>query len=120
MENADQLYFEFSQMMRDQGAYYNPETLYIGTVKRWDSKIQIEIDDLILDEDDLYIADYLMAGYKFPLKTSYVSSVNFGSETSGKTNPAVRSEGLKKGDLVAVMKCNDNDTYVILSRVVKP
>ena len=27
---------------------------------------------------------------------------------------------IEKGDLVAVMKCNDNDTYVILSRVVKP
>jgi len=115
--NADQHYAELAGLFRHMGSMDNPQTLFIGVMK---DATTVEIDDLVLDKDDIYIADYLMAGFKFPLKTSYVSSVNFGSETYGITNPAVRSTGLKKGDLVAVMKCNDNDTYVILCKVVKP
>lgn len=117
MENADHNYSEFVEVLRDEGKKYNPQTLFIGTMK---SATSVEIDDLILEGDDLYIADYLMEGYKFPLVTPYVSSVSFGSETYSTTNPAVRKSGLKKGDLVAVMKCNDNDTYVILAKVVSP
>lgn len=108
MENADQNYSEFLELMRNQGRMDNPQTLFIGTVKTWasdNSKIEIEVDDLILDQEDILVADYLMDGFKFPLKT---------------TNPAVKKGGLKKGDLVAVMKCNDNDTYVILAKVVSP
>lgn len=117
MEDTDQNYIKFLEMMRNQGRKDNPQTLFIGTMK---SATSVEIDDLILEGDDLYIADYLMEGYKFPLVTPYVSSVSFGSETYNTTNPAVRKSGLKKGDLVAVMKCNDNDTYVILAKVVSP
>lgn len=117
MAKADQTCANFMEIMRQEGSKDNPETLYIGTMR---SATSVEIDGLVLDGDDVYIAAHLMAGYQFPLKTPYVSSVNFGSETTTKTNPAVRSSGLKKGDLVAVMKCNDNTTYVILERVVKP
>ena len=47
------------------------------------------IDDLLLESDDLYIADYLAV-----------------------------SDGLKKGDIVAIQKLSDDDMYVILARVV--
>ena len=125
MENADQNYSEFLELMRNQGRMDNPQTLFIGTVKTWasdNSKIKIEVDDLILDQEDILVADYLMDGFKFPLKTPYVSSVTFGHYDGSfkTTNPAVKKGGLKKGDLVAVMKCNDNDTYVILAKVVSP
>ena len=112
MAKADQTCANLMEIMRQEGSKDN-----IGTMR---SATSVEIDGLVLDGDDVYIAAHLMAGYQFPLKTPYVSSVNFGSETTTKTNPAVRSSGLKKGDLVAVMKCNDNTTYVILERVVKP
>jgi hypothetical protein len=117
LDGADQHYAELAGLFRDMGSRDNPTTLFIGTMK---SATSVEIDGLVLEKDDIYMADYLLAGFEFPLKRSYVSSVNFGSETYGTTNPAVRSTGLKKGDLVAVMKCNDNDTYVILCKVVKP
>ena len=113
MAKADQTCANLMEIMRQEGSKDNPETLYIGTMR---SATSVEIDGLVLDGDDVYIAAHLIAGYQFPLKTPYVC----GSETTTKTNPAVRSSGLKKGDLVAVMKCNDNTTYVILERVVKP
>lgn len=103
MAKADQTCANLMEIMRQEGSKDNPETLYIGTMR---SATSVEIDGLVLDGDDVYIAAHLMAGYQFPLKTPYVSSVNFGSETTSKTNPAVRASGLKKGDLVAVMKCN--------------
>lgn len=119
MAEADQHYADFVDIMRKEGTRYNPETLYIGVMQ---DATTVEIDGLVLDKDDVYISAHLMKGYKFPLVTPYVSSVTFGhyDGSYGTTNPAVRSEGLKKGDLVAVMKCNDNNTYVILEKVVKP
>lgn len=119
MANADQFYAELMGVMREEGSKDNPETLLIGTMV---SATSVEIDGLILEKDDIYIADYLMAGYQFPLKVPYVSDVSFGHYDGSfkTTNPAVRASGLKKGDLVAVMKCNDNTTYVILAKVVKP
>lgn len=119
MAEADQHYAELLEIMRDEGSRYNPETLYIGTMK---DATTVEIDGLVLDKDDVYIADYLMKGFQFPLVTPYVSSVSFGHYDGSykTTNPAVRASGLKKGDLVAVMKCTDNTTYVILAKVVKP
>lgn len=125
--NADQNYAELAGLFRQMGGMDNPQTLFIGTVKTWkedNSKIEIEVDDLILDQDDILVADYLMNGFRFPLETPYVSSVTFGHyDGSYKTvDTAVkhRKKGIKKGDLVALMKCNDNDTYVLLCKVVKP
>ena len=118
MAKADQVCANLMDIMRQEGSKDNPETLFIGTMR---SATSVEIDGLVLDGDDVYIAAHLMAGYQFPLKVPYVSDVTFGHYDGSfkTTNPAVRKTGLKKGDLVAVMKCNDNTTYVILEKVVK-
>lgn len=119
MAKADQVCANLMDIMRQEGSKDNPETLFIGTMR---SATSVEIDGLVLDGDDVYIAAHLMAGYQFPLKVPYVSDVTFGHYDGSfkTTNPDVRKTGLKKGDLVAVMKCNDNTTYVILEKVVKP
>jgi len=82
------------------------------------------------------IADHLLAGYKREIVTPYVKSVKVEVDTtisiSGESGSAtsmatvedpkekeiVTKTGLKKGDTVAVMKLSDNDTYVILAKVV--
>ena len=51
----------------------------------------VKIGDLVLNAEDLYITSYL---------TSF-------------------TDGLKKGDLVAVQKLQDTNKYVILSKVVR-
>lgn len=118
MAKADQVCANLMDIMRQEGSKDNPETLFIGTMR---SATSVEIDGLVLEGDDVYIAAHLMAGYQFPLKVPYVSDVTFGHYDGSfkTTNPAVRKTGLKKGDLVAVMKCNDNTTYVILESFVK-
>lgn len=111
MKNAEEHYIGILKNMRDQGAHDNPETLYIGTML---SSKKVEIDGLILDDEDFLIADYLKEGYSMPLVTPYV----YNSYHDTKDAVKRKGHGLKKGDKVAVMKCENTDTYVIFCKVV--
>lgn len=121
---------EMLEIMRSQGAKDNPVTLQLGVMQ---SSNSVKIDDLILNEEDLYIADYLVAGYTRQIKVPYVSGVSVDTTQSNpfasKDNPdpdtrvwkesqITYTDGLKKGDLVAVQKLDGNNMYVILARVV--
>ena len=111
MKNAEEHYVGLLNKMRAQGAHYNPETLYIGTML---SHKKVEIDGLILDEEDFLVADYLKKGYSMPLVTPYVYNGDHDTKDAIKR----KNHGLKKGDKVAVMKCENTDTYVIFCKVV--
>lgn len=125
----DHLYAEMLGMMREQGAKDNPLTLQLGVMQ---SPTSVRIDDLVLKEEDIYIADYLLAGYSRQLKVPYVSAVSVDTtQESGfvdnasdpdvkltKQTEDIYTDGLKKGDLVAVQKLNNNNMYVILARVL--
>lgn len=113
--NTDHFYAEMLNMMREQGRKDNPTTIQLGIMQ---SSNSVKIDDLVLNAEDLYIADYLKAGYSRKLKTPYVSSVSFSGESFDKKDSTVYSDGLKKGDLVAVQMLNNNK-YVILTKVVE-
>lgn len=133
MENEmknDQSYLRVMELMRSQGAKDNPVTLQLGIMQ---SPTSVKIDDLVLNAEDLYIADYLVAGYTRQIKVPYVSGVSVDTTQSNpfasKDNPdpdtrtwkesqITYTDGLKKGDLVAVQKLDGNNMYVILARVV--
>lgn len=133
MENEmknDQSYLRVMELMRSQGAKDNPVTLQLGVMQ---SPTSVKIDDLVLNAEDLYIADYLVAGYTRQIKVPYVSGVSVDTTQNNpfasKDNPdpdtrtwtekqITYTDGLKKGDLVAVQKLDGNNMYVILARVV--
>ena len=69
---SDHYFAEMLGMMREQGRKDNPTTLQLGTMQSANS---VKIDDLLLNAEDLYIADYLRAGYVRKIKTPYVSDV---------------------------------------------
>lgn len=127
---GDHYLAEMLELMRSQGAKDNPVTLQLGVMQ---SPNSVKIDDLILNAEDLYIADYLVAGYTRTIKVPYVSGVSVDTTQSNpfasKDNPdpdtrvwkesqITYTDGLKKGDLVAVQKLDGNNMYVILARVV--
>ena len=58
---------EMLEIMRSQGAKDNPVTLQLGVMQ---SSNSVKIDDLILNAEDLYIADYLVAGYTRQIKVA--------------------------------------------------
>ena len=115
---SDHYFAEMLGMMREQGRKDNPVTLQLGVMQSANS---VKIDDLVLNAEDLYIADYLVAGYEYPVVTPYVTSVtvDYHSGSYTTTDKAVRSSGLKKGDLVAVQKLHGTNKYVILVKVVE-
>ena len=129
----DAFYAEMIEMMRAQGRKDNPITLQLGVMQ---SSNSVKIDDLVLKAEDLYIADYLIAGYTRQIKIPYVSGVTvdttqhdpFGSvdaqgqyhdpDTRVSTQAKITYiDGLKKGDLVTVQRLNDTNKFVILARV---
>lgn len=127
---GDHYLAEMLELMRLQGAKDNPVTLQLGVMQ---SPTSVKIDDLVLNAEDLYIADYLVAGYTRQIKVPYVSGVSVDTTQSNpfasKDNPDPDTrvwkesqityiDGLKKGDLVAVQKLDGNNMYVILARVV--
>lgn len=132
---SDHYFAEMMELMRSQGAKDNPVTLQLGVMQSANS---VKVDDLVLNAEDLYIADYLIAGYTRQIKVPYVSGVTVDTTQSdgwGYTDangayhdPDTRvstqsqitfSDGLKRGDLVAVQKLNDTNKYVILVKVVE-
>lgn len=110
-------YAQMLQLMRSQGSKDNPETTKIGVMLSANS---VKLDDLTLYPEDLYIADYLVNGHIYQVETPYVYDVQFGhyDGSFSTTDKAVRVNGLKAGDLVAVQKL-DNNMYLIYARVVK-
>ena len=127
---GDHYLAEMLELMRSQGAKDNPVTLQLGVMQ---SPNSVKIDDLVLNAEDLYIADYLVAGYTRQIKVPYVSGVSVDTTQSNpfasKDNPDPDTlywtekqityiDWLKKGDLVAVQKLDGNNMYVILARVV--
>ena len=54
--NNDFYYAEMLNMMREQGRKDNPVTLQLGIMQ---SKNSVKIGELVLNSEDLYIADYL-------------------------------------------------------------
>lgn len=127
---GDHYLAEMLEIMRSQGAKDNPITLQLGVMQ---SPTSVKIDDLVLNAEDLYIADYLVAGYTRQIKVPYVSGVSVDTTQSNpfaskdNSDPDTRvwkesqityTDGLKKGDLVAVQKLDENNMYVILARVV--
>lgn len=128
---SDQYFAEMLTMMREQGKKDNPSTLQLGIMQSANS---VRIDDLTLNSEDLYIADYLVAGYTRQIKVPYVSGVSvdttqsngFASKDNSDLDTRVWTQsqitftdGLKKGDLVAVQKLQDTNKYVILAKVVE-
>ena len=127
----DHQYAEVLEMMRSQGAKDNPTLAQIGVMQ---SSNSVKIDDLVLNAEDLYIADYLVAGYTRQIKVPYVAGVSVDTTQSNgfasKDNPdpdtrvwkqsqITYTDGLKAGDMVLVQKLNDNNKYVIIARVVE-
>ena len=111
---SDQYFAEMLIMMREQGGKDNPTTLQLGIMQSANS---VKVDDLTLYAEDLYIADYLVSGYTRKIQVPYVSEVSEDVQVSLQSKVSY-SDGLKKGDLVAVQKLHNTNKYVILAKVV--
>lgn len=144
-------YSQMIEIMQKQGSKFNPPSIKIAKVIHVEitggvvTDIKIEVDDLPVDKDNIYISDYLLTKHqrkvilrgeriKFtksnPVGSTEVSSNHSHSlavvsvdevpfELDAKAGPSyIQTEDtLKIDDLVAVMPVYDEQTYIILSRI---
>jgi len=118
--------------MRVQGMKNNPSSIQIGVVISGDP-LTIKVGDLQINKDDILVADYLLKDYKMDFSmaltdgTGVMSSENIGDHGShthsisklGITKGTIDlTVGLIKDDVVVMLSTEDNQTYIVLSRVV--
>ncbi|CUU49195.1 DUF2577 domain-containing protein [Clostridium beijerinckii] len=101
-------YVKMLNLMKRKGAESNPLSICIAKVNSPPPEIIIQTNDLQLYKDDLYIADYLLSGY------SRQASV---ANTDGTAVSFL--DTIKIGDELAVLPTKDNQTWIILCKVVK-
>jgi len=108
--------------MREQGAKYNTPYVQIGVVISADP-LTIKLGDLQIDKDNLLVTDYLLPNYTRKITISNTPAS--GSTTMGTiTNigipdgDIVFTDGLKGNDIVALIPTIDEQTYIVLARVV--
>ncbi len=88
MNNLDNPYSGIINIMREQGAKNNAPNLMLGKVVST-SPLLIQVGDIQLDKDNLYVADYLMPNYKRNLKTSFNFNLVIDGDTSDVTLQSV-------------------------------
>lgn len=124
-------YSDLLKIMREQGAKDNPPSIRLGTVLAPPPAIRIQTGDLVLDADDLLIADYLLPNYQReysqtgegtiitktpPSPVTYSSYTVMESLTD--TGQITFTDTLKSGDIVALLATEDRQTYILLCKVV--
>lgn len=78
-------YVEIIMMMQKEGAKSNPPSFCLGQIVSI-APLTIKVDELLLEQDDFLIADYLVEGYKRSLQvTSQGTMTNNGNSSMNGT-----------------------------------
>lgn len=101
-------YVKMLNLMKKKGAESNPPSICIAKVISAPPEIIVQTNDLQLYKDDLYMADYLLTGYS--------RDVSINPNCSG--SKITTNDTIKVGDELAVLPTGDNQTWIILCKVV--
>lgn len=115
MGKSDKDFAKLLKLMQRQGEANNPKGLEIGVMT---SSNTCSIGDLELDKDDLLVNETLLK----PVLTELDFNIQSSGGTSHTHNWVDKSKyfkPLKKGDIVVLLKLEDQDMYVILCKVVE-
>lgn len=102
-------YVKILNLMTKKGAETNPLSICIGKVISPPPEIIVQTNNLQLYKEDLYIADYLLKGYS--------RKVSITPDCTG--NIIETKDTIEAGDEVAILPTADNQTWIILCKVVK-
>jgi len=121
------------EIMQEQGRKFNPPSILIGKIIAPPPNIRIQINDIILENEDIYIAEYLLKGYwrEFSVVGHIVSNTQSASCSKGaphthpidndntQTGTITWEDHLYPGDEVAVMPMYGSQQYIVLHRIVR-
>jgi hypothetical protein len=129
MQSQQNPYSTLINMIKKYGAAYNPPSIQLGEVLS-DSPLLIKVGDLQLNSKNLLISDYLLKDYerKAEQKIHCSGYENICSRIEINDAPLQEitsegsikyTDGLKQGDLVAMLSTHDGQKFIVLSRVVR-
>jgi hypothetical protein len=121
--NIPDPYVSILQRMQNQGRKFNPPSIDIGTVVSSDP-LTIKIGDLQLTKDNILVADFLLPNYKRKVAIPSTSATGTAEDKSISSIAIPDAElsftdGLKKDDMVACLATSNEQTYILLCKVVK-
>lgn len=117
MSKNDKDFAKLLGIMREQGSKDNPTTLELGIMT---SSNTCSLGDLELEADDILINEYLVT----PPQIKYEATMKVKGGTNNSYEGTIteaeytKTSKLKKGDMVVLMRVEDQDMYVILCKVV--
>lgn len=102
-----------------------PARTRIGKILASPPDIQVQLDDIVLSKDDVYISSYLLSGYTRHVvgATSYAGGGSGDAAYESHNHPVDNDETwtdtLVPGDLVTVVPLEGDQLYIIEDKVVK-
>lgn len=130
----DNPYVRIIDMMREEGCAFNPPAIMLAEVITPPPELLIKVGDIQIGTPNLLIADYLLNDYQRIMQMATTSSNGTTNEvfvgepychsheltTLGFEPGTVKTiDTLKAGDVLAVMPTYDEQTYIILAKVVR-
>ena len=110
-----------------------PTAQSVGIVVQPPPDIIVKWNDIELTKENIYIAEYLLVGYRREARGHLVSATQPRSGGSGEaayashnhdidndyTDDITYTDTLKPGDLVSVLPCAGSQLYIITDKLVK-
>lgn len=117
-------YVRILEHMRAQGGKNNTPYVQVGVVITPDP-LTIKLGDLQIDKENLLVADDLLPGYTrkitIPTTPATGSTTEEGITSIGIPDGNISlTNGLKANDIVALIPTLDEQTYIVLTRLVSP
>ncbi|MCB2300938.1 DUF2577 domain-containing protein [Clostridium tagluense] len=121
MSSKKNPYSTLINIIKDNGASYNPPSIQLGQVHS-ESPLIIKVGDLQLTCRNLLISDYLLKDYERKVEQKCESIIKNGKTYSSEEiinkGSMKYTDGLKAGDLVAILSTYDGQKFIVLSKVV--
>lgn len=125
----DNPYSTLINIMRNRGSDFNTPGIQLAEVIAPPPNLLIKVGDLQVDKKNILIADYLIPGYNRQYSqggSGTISTKDSGGTSSpytvlesiNATGKVTLTDTLQKGNVLAVIPTSDEQTYIILARVV--
>ena len=120
-------------IMHDVAESHVPTVQSVGIIVQPPPDIVVKWNNIELTKENIYIAEYLLVGYRREARGHIVSATQNRSGGSGDaayashnhdidndyTDDIIYTDTLKPGDLVSVLPCAGSQLYIITDKLVK-
>ncbi|MEE0404827.1 MULTISPECIES: DUF2577 domain-containing protein [Megasphaera] len=120
-------------IMHDVAESHVPTAQSVGIIVQPPPDIVVKWNNIELTKENIYIAEYLLVGYRREARGHIVSATQNRSGGSGDaayashnhdidndyTDDIIYTDTLKPGDLVSVLPCAGSQLYIITDKLVK-